>query len=351
MNDEPIATQQSVGLEEFLLHIDRQPKREYTQEEIDEARGELALMNDRVFLKTFMDNKNNPIITGLANSLRKIHTLPDIPPIEQSKVQNVSLIDVLGRGMIGDLFGWGAAINLTIEAQQKSQEAYAVRGVLTSGNAMRFAFNPGNDYNQAPDVIGISILGFKLPELANEKIFCSRIVRAVYDSKEPFLADKYSDYYIELPKLDDWTKETLPEAYHDLWDICCIFRAKVKEHEEVICMQAIVNPTAIKLSQEVRTAVAPPEVVIEALDRRSDFEKFRDYVLYSVQKGEQKGKLEGEQKGALAGQIKGMEQMIMVAIRNGADIDMIKALQISANITDARLIELTHQVKMELMPA
>ena len=116
-------------------------------------------------------------------------------------------------------------------------------------------------------------------------------------------------------------------------------------------MQAIANPTAIKLSHEVRTAVAPPEVVIEALDRRSDFEKFRDYVLYSVQKGEQKGEQMGEQKGMLAGQTRGMEQMIIVAIRNGADNDMIKALQINANITDARLVELTHQAKMELIPA
>lgn len=332
MNIDPSKTQLIDGLEEFLLQIDQQPKREYTPEEINDARGELTLMNDRVFLKTFMDNKNNPLITGLGNSLRKIHALPDIPPIEQSKAQNISLIDVLGRGMIGDLFGWGAAINMTIEAQKKSQEGYAVRGTLTSGNAMRFAFNPGSEYTQAPDVIGVSILGFRLPELTEEKMFCSRIVRAVYDSKRPFLADKYSDYYIELPKLNNWTKETLPEVYHDLWDICCIFQAKVKEHEEVIRMQAIANPTAIKLSQEVRTAVEPPEVVIEALDRRSDFEKFRDYVMHSAQKGEAKG----------------MEKMIVAAIQNGASSEMIRALQLSANITDARIAELTRQAQLVL---
>jgi len=51
---------EGTSLDEALIQIQAQPKRLYTQQEIDEARNNLALMNDRVFLVTFMDNKNNP---------------------------------------------------------------------------------------------------------------------------------------------------------------------------------------------------------------------------------------------------------------------------------------------------
>ena len=189
-------------------------------------------MNDRVFLVTFIDNKNNHIITGIADAVRKIHALPPIPQVQHTKVQDISILDVLGRGMIGDLLGWGESINIALEVQKSKQAGYAVRGTLTSSNAMRLGFNTGNDFTNAPDVIGINILGFRLPQLEHRKEFVSRVVRSEYDSKEPFLADKYSDYYIELPKMNDWKKSDLPEAYHDLWDLCCIFKTKIKEHEE-----------------------------------------------------------------------------------------------------------------------
>ncbi|MDR2737028.1 MAG: Rpn family recombination-promoting nuclease/putative transposase, partial [Gracilibacteraceae bacterium] len=257
-------------LDNALAQITSQPKRQYTRQEIDEARGNLALMNDRVFMVTFCDNKNNFIITGIVNALRKIHALDPIPPIERTTIQNVSLVDVLGRGMIGDLFGEGAFINIAVEVQKEAQKDYAVRGTLTSGNAMRTHFKPGDTFSEAPDVIGINILGFALPELENRKMFCSRIVRAEYESREPFLADKYSDYYIELPKQDDWTKDSLPEEYHDLWDLCCIFRAKTKDLEEVMHMQAITNPTALELLEEVKKTVAPNDFVNETLDRKSE---------------------------------------------------------------------------------
>ena len=219
---------QADSLDEVLVQITRQPKRQYSQEEIDEARGNLALMNDRVFLVTFADNKNNHIITGIVNSLRKIHALDPIPPIERTMVQNVSLVDVLGRGMIGDLLGEGASINIAIEVQKGKQDDYAVRGILTSSNVMRTQFSAGDGFTEAPDVIGINILGFNLPQLEHRRMFCSRIVRAEYESRETFLAEKYSDYYIELPKMDYWTKKEISEAYHELWDLCCIFKARVR---------------------------------------------------------------------------------------------------------------------------
>jgi len=222
-------------------------------------------------MATFMDNKNNHIITGIADSVRKIHALPPIPQVQHTTVQNVSLLDVLGRGMVGDLLSWGESIRIALEAQRGRQDDYAVRGTITSSNAMRIGFNMGDNFANAPDVIGINILGFRLPQLEHRKEFVSRIVRSEYDSKEPFLADKYSDYYIELPKMNDWQKSDLPEAYHDLWDICCIFKAKIKEHKEVIRMQAISNPIALDLSREARKTIIPNDFVNNTLSRDDEF--------------------------------------------------------------------------------
>ena len=67
-----------------LTEITRLPKRQYSRQEIETARGRLALMNNRVFFVTFSENKNNHLITGIVNALRKIHGLPPIPPIEQT---------------------------------------------------------------------------------------------------------------------------------------------------------------------------------------------------------------------------------------------------------------------------
>jgi hypothetical protein len=331
MDTEHLKSQlQSDNLEAFFEQITTQPKRQFTQEEINKARGNLALMNDRVFLVTFADNKINHIVTEIVSSLRRIHGLTPIPPIERTTVQSISLLDVLGRGMVGDLLGEGESINISIEVQRKSQDDYAVRGILSSSNIMRHQFDVGDDFSEAPDVIGINILGFKLPQLKNRTMFCSRIVRAEYESKEAFLADKYSDYYIELPKMDDWTKEKLPKEYHDLWDLCHIFKAKIKEHEEVIRMQAISNPIALELSQEVRKTVAPGDFVNDTLNRKSELEQLRDYVLRREQKREATG----------------MEKMIVMALQSNATTNVIETMQKGAGITDARLAELRKQAQM-----
>ena len=144
MSNEFAHQEASESLDEALIQITRQPKRQYSQQEIDEARQNLALMNDRVFLAHFIDNKNNHVITGLADAARKIHKLPPIPQVQRTVVQSVSLLDVLGRGMIGDLLGWGEAINIALEVQKGKYDGYAVRGTLTSSNAMRTGFNVGD---------------------------------------------------------------------------------------------------------------------------------------------------------------------------------------------------------------
>ena len=187
------------GLEETLALLTGRPKRQYSEREIEEARGNLALMHDRVFLVTFAGNRNNHIVKGIADAVRKIHGLSPIPPIELTRVQDLSLYDVLGRGMVGDLTGWGKQISIAIEAQKRKQEGYAVRGTLTAGNAMRVNFNAGESYADAPDAVTINILDFRLPELENRKMFCSRIVRAEYETRETFLAEKYSEYFVDYP--------------------------------------------------------------------------------------------------------------------------------------------------------
>ena len=331
----------SGSLDEALVIIASQPKRQHTQQEINDARGNLALMNDRVFLGTFSDNKNNHIITEIVNALRKIHSVRNIPSIERTTVQNVSLVDVLGRGMVGDLLGEGYLINIAVEVQKGSQDSYAVRGTITSGNAMRIQFNSGDDFSEAPDVIGINILGFKLPELINRQMFCSRIVRAEYESRETFLADKYSDYYIELPKMNGLTKGNLPEEYHDLWDLCCIFKAKVREHEEVIKMEAIANPTALELSREVKKTVASSGFVSDTLNRTSELERLRKYVERQTKKAAE----EAAKKAAQNAEQKLAEKMLISAIRNLAPKVIIEALRQSAGITEARLAELKEQVQ------
>jgi len=75
-------------------------------------------MNDRVFLVTFDENKNNDIITDIVNALRKIHNLPLIPEIQRTTVQKVSYLDVLGRGMVGDLLGEAESLQSRYKNQQ-----------------------------------------------------------------------------------------------------------------------------------------------------------------------------------------------------------------------------------------
>ena len=368
---------QQGSIKEALALIASQPKRRRTRQEIDEARGNLALMNDRVFFRTFSGNRNNRTITEIVNALRKIHGAGSIPPIERTNVQDVSLKDVLGRGMVGDLVGEGCLINIAVEVQKGSQAGYAVRGTITSGNAMRLQFNAGDDFADAPDVIGVNILGFGLPELAGRRMFCSRIVRAEYESREAFLEDKYSDYYIEMPKTAHFTKGDLPGEYHDLWDICCIFKAKIKEHEEVIRMQAIANPAALELSKEVRKAVAPSEFVSETLDRKSELEQLRVFMERHVERQVKKATAEAAKKAseeaakkatdeaakkvaeatkkaaetARSAEQKGKEEMLILAIRNLVSKEIIETMRQSAGITEARLNELREQAQKASFPA
>ena len=353
------------------------PRRKYTSQEIKEARGNLALMNDRVFFGTFDGNKNNRIITGIVNALRKIHALGDIAPIERTELQKMSIEDVLERGMVGDLFGFGRRLNITVEVQRGKQAGYAVRGTITSSSATRVQFEVGSEFAEAPDVIGINILDFELPELENRKLFCSRIVRAEYESKETFLAGKYSEYYIELPKMKGIRKEDLPKEYHDLWDLCCIFKAKVKEHKEVIRMQKIRNHAALELSREVKKTVAPRRIVEESISISEELERYKRNHAYKLQQklkeaeqkaevaeqkaevAEQKAEVaeqkaeeaeqkaeEAEQKAEEAEQ-KAKEEMLIAVLQSCVPQEAVEAIRLRAGITEARLAELKEQARIE----
>ena len=343
------------NVDEALAQLSKLPKRKYTRQEKEEARGNMAFMDDRVFLHLFSGNKNNRILTGIANTLRKIHGLPSIPPIERVTVQGASLIDVLGRGMVGDLLGEGHRINITIEAQKGRQAGYAVRGSMTSGSAMRAQFNPGEDYTEAPDVISINIMDFKLPELKNREMFYSRIVRAEYESKEPFLDWKYSDYYIELPKMASLKKETLPPELHELWELCSIFTAKVKEHEEVIRVQGIKSKTALELSKEVKKTVAARGFTGRTLSRKEELEELRRFIERREQKltqeaaqkaQEEMQKVQEEmQKATNKAKQSTAEKMILAAVQNFVPKEAIEAMCKSAGITGAHLAKLMELAK------
>jgi len=139
--------------------------------------------------------------------------------------------------------------------------------------------------------------------------------------------------------MDDWTKETLPEEYHDLWDICCIFRAKMKDMEEVIRMQAVKNPIALDLADGVRKTVARNDVVNDTLNRQGELLQLQNY----FRKREQKA----AQQAAVSAEATGMEKMIIMAIQNNAPTELILTMQKGAGITDIRLGELKKQAAVK----
>ena len=331
------------GMDEALARIAGMPKRKYTRREKEEARGNMTFMDDRVFTSLFSGNRNNHIVTGIANALRKVHGLEGIPPVGHVEVQKASLLDVLGRGMVGDLFGEGQGINITIEAQKGRQEGYAARGIITSGNAARVQFGPGEDYTEAPDVISINILGFRLPELRNRVMFYSRIIRAEYESREPFLDWKYSEYYIELPKLAGCKKGELPPEVHDLWELCRIIVAKVKEQEEVIRMEKVKSKTALELSGELKRTVGSRGFVGSALSREDELEELRKF----IEKREQKLTHEVAKKATKKATKSTAAKMILTAMQSSVPNEAIEAMRKSAGITDAQLAKLLERAKKQ----
>jgi len=322
---------QTASLDDILIQISDNlgiTDHEFTHEEIEEARGNLSPMNDRVAAVTFAETKNNHIITGIADNLKKIYDEPPIPPIERTFLQELSLPDVLGRGMIADMISEGWRINVATEIQKGSQADFAIRGTLSSSNIMRRQFSMGYDYSEAPDAIGIYILGFNLPQFAHKKEFITRIVRVDYDTGEHFLAEKYSDFYIELDKLKNWKKSDLNKKYHELWDLCVILNTKIKDQDEVIKMQAVQSPLALDFAQEVKKAVAPTEFVNDTLRRERGLAEIQAFLNRQRNEAAQNA----TQNTA--------EKMLIMAIQSNATAIVIETMQKGMGITDTRLAEL-----------
>jgi hypothetical protein len=191
---------------------------------------------------------------------------------------------------------------------------------------MRRQFKPSDDYAKAPDTIGVYVLGFNLPELADEKMFVSRIVRANYDSGKHFLPDKYSDYYIELTKHSKFEKSELSAEHHEIWEICVILKTKIKDQEDVIKMQGVQSPIALDLAKETKKAVAPDEFVNDALRREQGLNEIQAFIEREKQKT--------------------AEEMILIALQRNAPPDLVETMRKGVGITDARFAELKKQAQL-----
>jgi len=247
-------------------------KTEFSPQDREKKRAEITLMHDRLVEAVFIDNKNNGIITDAANIFRKIYDLPPIPAINRTTTQKSSMIHYWERKMIADLLSGhevptksGALrgiFNVTIEIQNDPQAGFDTRAILSFGNALREGFIMGSSYTMAPDTMGINILGYNLPSHSFKKEFYSRKVITDHDYPERFfLDDKFSIYFAELTKLgkkSDWG-----EKYHELWDLCAVFRHKLSEYDEV--MKMVASPVAQALMRETQKAAGHDTVIDEVL--------------------------------------------------------------------------------------
>ncbi|MCL1998077.1 MAG: hypothetical protein FWG65_04835 [Turicibacter sp.] len=99
-------------------------------------------------------------------------------------------------------------------------------------------------------------------------------------------------------------------------------------------MQAVANPIALELADEVKKAVTPNEFVNDALNRRNELEQLKDYMKRR------------EQRAAQAEKQKLAEEMLITAFQNAVPFQAIEAMRQSARITEARLAELKNQAQM-----
>ena len=246
----------------------------FTKQQRDRKRADISLMNDRLVEAMFINNKNNGIITDAANVFRRVYKLPPIPAITSTVTQKSSAgSHYWKRKMIADLLSQSkiptkkegilrSIFNLTVEMQSDLQDGFDVRAILSFGNALREDWVMGYGYPQAPDTMGIYILGHNLPRFEYKKEFYTQIVNVDRDyPKKLFLEEKYSNFFVELPKLKkkaDWGEEL-----HELWDLCAVFKHKLSEYDEV--MDMVTSPVAQSLLMEAQKAAGVDDVIDEAL--------------------------------------------------------------------------------------
>jgi len=256
-----------------------------TAEELKEKLGLLTITSDIVTEHAFKDNKNNDIVTEIANEIQKIYDFELMPMLQETTVQRADAPEVLKhKKMVADFTGYAVkkkfgrikAINLGMEIQKQPQSDFPERIILSFSNRTKIGFKSAAEYKETPDVIQIGIATAKLKKLTDNKNFVSCIdMFTIRETGKPlFKDDKYQMFLIELSKMPK-TKDKLDKKYHALWDICKVLKTSHKDMERMIEMAAITNPTALKLSRELKKAVTSPEVVeweerrLEALRERN----------------------------------------------------------------------------------
>ena len=147
-------------------------------------------------------------------------------------------------------------------------------------------------------------MDFNLSELKDNESFLSRIIRIDEATKVPFLAEKYNDYYISLPKM--LSRERTPDDYKELWDICSVIKSLIREYEEVEKM--IESPIAKQLIKNVNQAVNNPYVKEEVLSYEEQVAKLARQIDILKKDGYEEGKLEGREEGKLEGREEGREE-------------------------------------------
>ena len=140
--------------------------------------------------------------------------------------------------------------------------------------------------------------------------------------------------------MSGYTKAELPAEYHDLWDLCCIFKASVNEQEEVIRVEAISNPTALELSSEVKKTVLSSSFIDEALKRKDELEKLSIFFQRKIDKSA----AEAADKAAM----KTAEDMLLSALQNFVPNEAIEAMRKSAGISETRLAALKERAQASL---
>ena len=303
-------------------------------EVLERKKQELTIMNDTLAKKIFYNDNNKHLLAGIANAIRKIYNLPDVSEISKVTVQKISITkEFFEKDMISDVVGTaeknkGDHINIAMEIQNRKQDGYSSRSVLSSSNATRDDFLTGENYTNAPDVMSINVLGFNLPELSYKNSFCTRIVRADYDTGEHFLADKYSDFFLELRKTPV-TIDKLPGKYHDLWEICKAINCKAKDYDKVV--SELSNATAVGFIDASKEVLSNKQSVKDILDVENIRELLNKKEEMGIEKGIEKGK----------------EEMFRMAIKCNASNEVLQTMARESGISPQRANELIKEINPE----
>ena len=106
-------------------------------------------------------------------------------------------------------------------------------------------------------------------------------------------------------------------------------------------MQAITNPTALDLSNEVKRAASSNDFMYNTLSRKDELVQLRNYIIQEMRRAAE----EAAEEAAKNVSEKTAEKMLISAIQNSVPKEAIEAMRQSAGITESRLAELREQAK------